>query len=198
MSERLVQRLFCVVVSLLATVVTVEAAEESPSREEIRAALGLLDPEDRPDAALFVVDAEGRRRIRQGRNDQICEIDRRRDTRFTASCHHDSLEPYLSRSRALAADGLGAAAIRETLGLAFEAGELDITSGAYQIYASGSRPEPGVLPDEVTVYHLIYLPMTAADAVGLPSEDRGELPWLHNAGTVDSHVMWSQTRPIEH
>ncbi len=169
---------------------------EAPAEVELRLVLSLLPETDRAGAKLVTV-RDGRHEVlREGSNHQVCELDAPGDDRFSVSCYHAALEPYFQRERRLRLEGLSRDASRAALGEELANGTLSIPAGSYQAHVSGTRTSAGAVPDYLEVTHLVYLPMAESLDVGLPDQ-RAEIgPWLHNAGTVDSHVMWSEERPL--
>ncbi len=93
------------------------------------------------------------------------------------------------------AAGLRGAAFREELCTRVEAEAADPPTGLLEISASVAIPSEGQLADSMTVYHLLYTPNETSASLGLRDDDPGAgAPWLHNAGSCNAHVMWSERR----
>lgn len=156
--------------------------------------LRLLPAQARSDATVLLRDAEGEERYREGTGRFLCVSDASVTGRLSMVCHHHVLEERLRFERELRREtGLRGDAFRERLCNEVSGRELEIPAGAMEITASLARDDDGVYADEMTVYHLLWLPTHTAETIGVVDEDPGKgQPWLHQAGTCGAHVMWSE------
>lgn len=131
---------------------------------------------------------------REGTNEIICLADDPRKDGFSAASYHISLEPFMSRGRALKKEGKDGRAI-------FSIREKEIKSGELKMGDAGSTlhvyygpreeydPETGLVPDGTHRY-VVYLPFATAKSTGLPEMPvEPNHPWIMDPGTHKAHVM---------
>lgn len=159
--------------------------------------LRLLPAEARSDATVLLRDAEGDERYREGTGSFLCVSDTSSTGRVSMICHHHVLERRLHFERELRREtGLRGDAFRERLCSEVSSRGLEIPTGAMEITASLSRNDEGEYADEMTVYHLLWLPGHTTETAGVVDKDPGKgKPFLHQSGTCGAHVMWSELIP---
>ena len=160
--------------------------------------LRLLPAEARSDATVLLRGAEGEERYRDGTGRFLCVSDTSSMGRVSMICHHHVLEERLRFERELRREtGLRGDAFRTRLCSEVSSRGLEIPAGAMEITASLAQSDEGEYADEMTVYHLLWLPRHTTETIGVVDVDPGEgKPFLHQSGTCGAHVMWSEQIPV--
>ncbi len=159
-------------------------------------ALSLLPREARSGASVVIRNGEDETMVRSGSGPFLCVVDVNNAARLSLNCHDRKLIPLLRLEREVGAAGLRGAAFREELCTRVEAEAADQPTGLLEISASVGISSEGQLADSMTVYHLLYMPNETSASLGLRDDGPGAgAPWLHNAGSCNAHVMWSERRP---
>lgn len=85
--------------------------------------------------------------------------------------------------------------MREVLDEEARSGELRLPAYGLELSASGTLGEDGALPEEMSVYYLLYIPFATSASIGVSdvAPEDPTVPYLHRAGTHESHIMWMQT-----
>ena len=173
-------------------------AQEIPNQAEQIASAVMAAPEDlRAEATVLGYDAKGDMvTLRQGTNNQICISDDPNNGGFQVVCYHKDLEPFMSRGRALRAEG-------KNRGEIFEIREAEAKSGALKMPAqpttlhvlSGPKGEfdaANNVVKEANYRYVVYIPFATAESTGLPTQPivPGG-PWIMDPGTHKAHIMVS-------
>ena len=156
--------------------------------------LSLLPAAAQHDATIVFRDGDAEEVYREGNGPFLCVSDVSSSDRISMVCHHHVLEARLRFERALRREtGLSGGAFRERLCEEVVGSSLDVPIGSMEITASLARDEGGSYEDEMTVYHLLWVPEATSATLGVPDEDPGDgRPFLHQASTCGAHVMWSK------
>lgn len=172
------------------------AVAQVPTGEEQIAAATLPLPDGmRSDAAVIGWNDSGERAdLREGTNGMICIADEPGDERFRVVCYPQALHPLLSRSRELRRQGLEEEERDRRLEEAVEAGEVILPRQPAVLHIvngpSGSYdPDTGQLGDGASRIQIIFTPYQTAEAMGLPTERQGDIPWVMDSGKLFSHIM---------
>ncbi len=173
----------------------IKAQETGYTDAQVDAVLSLLPEQARSNAQILVRSEGGLEERRAGTNGWTCWVERFGE-RFGGNCHHRALDPFLSRKRALSSAPLEGESPAATLAREHQEGRLGIPEGSLEITGYGSVGEDG-LPAVLSGRFFLYFPYARGSDLGLPEEAPAEgAPWVHEAGTVQAHVMWSRTLPI--
>lgn len=183
------------VTALIPSASATALAQVPTGEEQIAAATLPLPDEMRTDAAVIGWNDSGERTdLREGTNGMICIADEPGDERFRAECYPESLHPLLSRSHELREQGLEEEERDRRLEEAVEAGEvalprqpavLHIVNGPSGVY----DPATGQVGDDASRIQIIFTPYQTAEAMGLPTERQGDMPWVMDSGKLFSHIM---------
>lgn len=170
-----------------------EASGQLTPSERADIVLQLLPAAARSGASIVFRNADAEERYRDGTGRFLCVSDTTNPQRLSMVCHHRVLEDRLRFERHLASEtGLRGDAFRERLCAEVEQRRWDVPDGAMEITASVTRDEDGTYAQEMTVYHLLWLPGETTETVGVTDEDPGNgRPYLHHGGSCGAHVMWS-------
>ena len=188
-----------VLLSLLLFSITA-AAQTTPSAEEQIAATILAAPEElRAGAAVLGYGTDGKlTELRKGMNEMICLASDPKATRFSASCYHKDLEPYMARGRALAAQGIAGNDRNEKYRWKeIKEGKLSMPKEPRMLYVmsgKGYDAASGKVTDGV-VRWVIYVPYATAQSTGLSTKSKRGEPWLMDAGTPGAHIMITPPPP---
>ena len=188
-----------VLLSLLLFSITA-AAQTTPSAEEQIAATILAAPEElRAGAAVLGYGTDGKlTELRKGTNEMICLASDPKATRFSASCYHKDLEPYMARGRALAAQGIAGNDRNEKYRWKeIKEGKLSMPKEPRMLYVmsgKGYDAASGKVTDGV-VRWVIYVPYATAQSTGLSTKSKRGEPWLMDAGTPGAHIMITPPPP---
>lgn len=176
------------------------AAQTIPSAEEQIAASVLAAPEElRAGAGVLGYGEDGKlKELRKGTGDLICLASDPKAPRFSASCYHKDLEPFMARGRELTAQGITGNARNENyrwkeikegkLKMPKEPRMLYVLSGKSYDAASGKVVEG-------SLRWVIYVPFATAASTGLSTKSKRGEPWLMDAGTPGAHIMISPPAP---
>lgn len=183
--------------SLILVTAVSAAAQVAPADQQIAAAI-LAAPEPyRADATVHGYDASGAFTVlREGSGELVCLADAPDDERWSVSCYHRSLEPYMARGRELRAQGVEGEAINERRWQEVEAGSLDLPYGAllYVLHGDGWDEQAREVKNPYLRW-VIYTPFATPEETGLSIRQRapGE-PWLMFPGTAGAHIMITPPR----
>lgn len=176
------------------------AAQTIPSAEDQIAATILAAPEElRAGAAVLGYGADGKlTELRKGTNEMICLASDPKGTRFSASCYHKDLEPYMARGRELAAQGIAGNERNEKYRWKkIKEGKLKMPKEPRMLYVmsgKGYDAASGKVTDGV-VRWVIYIPYATAESTGLSTKSKRGEPWLMDAGTPGAHIMMTPAAP---
>lgn len=188
-------------VLLFLTLLSISAAAQTiPSPDEQIAASVLALPEElRAGAGVLGYGEDGKlKELRKGTGEMICLASDPKAARFSASCYHKDLEPYMARGRELTAQGITGNARNEQyrwkeikegkLKMPKEPRMLYVLSGKNYDVASGKVVEG-------LVRWVIYVPYATAESTGLSTKSKRGEPWLMDAGTPGAHIMMTPVAP---
>lgn len=145
----------------------------------------------RDDATVLGYKSDGTLAVlRQGSNDYICLADDPAKKGFSAACYHNSLEPFMSRGRALRVEGKTEKEIFDMREEEAKSGALKMPERALLAVLTGQvNPET----QEIEKQHLryvFYIPFATPESTGLPlAPPSPGGPWIMNPGTHRAHIM---------
>ena len=177
------------VVAAWIPLVSLAATADLAAQDAIALAVAPI-PSEAESATAKVIQKQGEEwvTLREGSGPFICIADDASANGFHAACYHDSLEPYMARGRALAAQGIAGRENVELRMAEIEAGTLEMPRYAFLHAIYAGEGWAGEMDDVQRHQTVIYTPFATAEDVGLPtSATRGA--WLMGAGTANSHVM---------
>ena len=175
------------------------SAQVPPAEQQIAAAVQAAPEDRRGGAQVLGYVAEiaqggvGRLGVlRPGSNDLICLADKPNDEKFSVSCYHQSLEPFMRRGRELDAEGVSGDDRMKRRWLEADAGTLAMPKIPATLYVlTGTRFDPatGKVVDPYLRY-VVYTPWATQESTGLPLSPPGPGgPWLMFPGTAGAHIM---------
>ena len=176
------------------------AAQTIPSADEqIAASVQALPEELRAGAAVLGYGADGKlTELRKGTNEMLCLASDPKGTRFSASCYHKDLEPYMARGRELAAQGIAGGERNEKYRWKeIKEGKLKMPKEPRLLYVlsgKGYDAASGKVTDGV-VRWVIYVSYATAASTGLSTKSKRGEPWLMDAGTPGAHIMMTPVAP---
>jgi hypothetical protein len=134
------------------------------------------------------------RTVRQGSNGLICLGDDPVQERWHVACYHESLEPFMARSRELRAQGVTQRAVIDQARTAeVESGKLQMPDGPAALYSltgeEGSFNPATGNADGATGLYVIYVPYATEATTGVSTVPSRERPWLMSAGKPWAHIM---------
>ncbi len=132
--------------------------------------------------------------LREGNNEFICLADNPQQDGFNAACYHRSLEPFMSRGRALKAQGKNAMEIFDIREEEAKAGTLqmgDPGATLHIYYGPESAYDPATGEVQKAQYrYVVYMPFATAESTGLPERPVApNHPWIMDPGTHRAHIM---------
>jgi len=170
-------------------------AQTRTADEQVAAATFPLPEEMRAGARVIGWKDSGERTdLREGTNGMICIADEPGDERFRVVCYPEALHPLLSRSRALREEGLEEAERDRLLEEEVKAGKIVLPEQPAVLHvingpAGSHEPATEEASGEVSQLRIIFTPYQTAEAMGLPTERQGDMPWVMNSGELFSHIM---------
>lgn len=170
------------------------AAQVPAADVQIRAALSAA-PEDLRDGARVIGrDAQGRLTdLRAGRNEIVCLADDPDAEGFSVACYHESLDPFMSRGRALRAEGHPQGVVDSIRAAEVESGRLPMPEAPATLYVR-SGPEGSFDPatgslEGASLRWVVYVPYATSESTGLSTRPARGAPWLMFPGTYRAHIM---------
>jgi len=162
----------------------------------VRAVLQLLPAAARDGARILARTDDRFVAIREGSNGWTCWVERFGE-RMGGNCHHTVLDGFLQRKRELSSRPIEGETREETLAREYRTGRLAIPDGALERSGYGLSAEDGGPPEVLSGRYFLYHPFATPAELGVPAEEPSPgAPWLHEAGTVTAHLMWSHTVPV--
>lgn len=136
--------------------------------------------------------------LRKGSNQMICLADDPQKEGFSASCYHQSLEPFMSRGRALKNQGKTHQEISQIREEEVKSGKLTMPKDGTTLFVFYAPKENY---DEKTgevhngsFRYVVYIPFATAETTGLPlSPSAPGMPWIMDPGTHRAHIMITPT-----
>lgn len=190
-----VPTLFASLIVLISFVGPPALAQAPTADVQVAAATLPLPDEMRADARVIGWNESGERTdLREGTNGMICIADEPGDERFRAVCYPESLHSLLSRSRELREENLEEVERDRRLEEEVKAGEVVLPEQPAVLHvingpAGSYDPATGQASGEVSQIRIIFTPYQTAEAMGLPTERQGGMPWVMNSGELFSHIM---------
>lgn len=175
------------------------AAEVLPAAHQMAAALQAAPEDRRAGAQVLGYDHTGKvAEIRAGTNDLICLADKPGDDKFSVSCYHASLEPFMKRGRELEAEGVSGDERLKRRYLEADAGMLKMPQKPATLYVltgTAFDAATGTVSDPYLRY-VIYTPWATQESTGLPLSPPGPGgPWIMFPGTAGAHIMITPPKP---
>lgn len=133
-------------------------------------------------------------KLREGKNEMICLADDPNRDGISVSCYSDKLADYMSRGRALLAEGKTESEKRDIRKKEIDAGTLVMPKEPAAVYVVTAKQsehdfETGNLK-ESKIRYILYKPYMSAKDTGLPTQPGlPGMPWLMDADTHRSHIM---------
>lgn len=147
------------------------------------------------DATVYGYDKEGNfSLLRKGTNEMICLADDPNKEGFSASCYHQSLEPFMSRGRALKDQGKTHQEISRMREEEVKSGKLKMPRDGTTLFVFYAPKEnfdatTGTVRNGSFRY-VVYIPYATAESTGLPlTPSAPGMPWIMDPGTHRAHIM---------
>lgn len=137
--------------------------------------------------------------LREGKNGLICLADDPKKEGISVACYGVELEPFMSRGRALIAEGKTEQEKREIRKKEIEGGSLKMPKEPAMVYIVSALDEDldqktGELKDS-NIRYVLYKPFMTGESTGLPTKPQAPgMPWLMDANTHRSHIMITPPR----
>ena len=184
---------------LLATIICFTSAigqSKIPSAEsQIKTALYACPEMYQEGAKILGFDEKGELiTLREGTNEMICLASDPKRNGISVSCYSDKLEPYMSRGRALIAEGKTEVEKRDIRKTEIDAGSLEMPEVPAALYVVTAKIEDydigsGELKNS-RIRYVLYKPYMTSLETGLPTKPQAPgMPWLMDANTHRSHIM---------
>jgi len=184
-----------VLLFLLLISFTASAQTPAPAEDQIASAILAAPEELRAGATVLGYGADGKMTtLRKGANELICLADDPKDNRFSASCYHKDLEPYMARGRELTAQGIAGNERNEKYRWKeIKEGKLEMPKEPRMLYVLSGKgyDAASAKVTEGSLRWVIYCPFATAQSTGLSTKPKRGEPWLMDAGTPGAHIMIS-------
>ncbi len=146
---------------------------------------------DRAAATILGYDAAGAVvTLRAGTNNFICLADDPKQKGFSVACYHKDLEPFMTRGRALAAQGKNANEVFKIREEEVKAGTLKMPDKSILNVTTGKVDEATGEVTELYTRYVIYIPYATPESTGIPLTPLADgAPWIMNPGTHRAHIM---------
>lgn len=167
--------------------------------QQIAAALFAAPKEGRTDAKVYGYDSDNDLVIlREGQGDFVCIADNPKKNGFQVVAYHNSLEPYMSRGRALESEGKNRQEKEKVRSSEAESGVLTMPSNPATLHIYyGENGYFNTETDSIEnakFRYVVYIPYATQKTTGLslrPNE--GNHPWLMFPGQYNAHIMITPT-----
>ncbi len=183
------------IVILLSVISSVAVAQIPPAEIQIKTALLSAPSDKRANAMVYGYNAKGEFVVlRKGSNEVVCIADDPKQKGISVSCYHKDLEPFMSRGRALKAQGKSSQDIFKIREAEAKSGKLRMPKQAanLQVFTTDEENYNAVTGD-VTKGHyryVVYIPWATAASTGLPIKPEAPgMPWIMDPGTHRAHIM---------
>jgi len=132
--------------------------------------------------------------LREGDGDFVCIADNPQRGGFEVAAYHISLEPYMARGRALAAEGKNRKEKEEVRASEAKSGKLKMPKGPATLHIYyGKDGYLNTATDSVEnakYRYVVYIPYATQKTTGLPLRPHeGSHPWLMFPGQYNAHIM---------
>lgn len=141
--------------------------------------------------------------LREGTNEMICVADNPANPRFHVACYHKSLDPFMSRGRALRAQKMKEDMIDSTRAREVRQRKLampKVPAALWQYFAARDSVDPGTGTVKGAQYlYVVYTPYATYKTTGIAETPVAGGPWIMFPGTPFAHLMISpqKTTTIE-
>ena len=165
---------------------------------QIAAAVTPLPDEMRAGATVIGYTAIGKPMVtlREGKNDMICLLPDPIAPGFHAACYHKSMEPFMSRGRALRASGVKDGQVDTVRFAEVKSGKLKMPTQPamlYQIFG-GSFDSATAKASGGTSLYVTYIPFATPQTTGISANPSRTSPWIMFPGTPKAHIMYTGTK----
>ncbi|GJM30099.1 MAG: hypothetical protein DHS20C17_27340 [Cyclobacteriaceae bacterium] len=189
--------IFCIFTLLSATCISCQAQPSNIPSPEVQIAGAILAaPEEmRENAQVLGFDDKGNLvELRAGSNELVCVADDPNKEGFSTACYHKNMEPFMSRGRALRAEGIDGQDLFDRREQEAKSGQLEMpeTPSTLHILTGTEFSEDSMKVVNAYYRYVVYIPFATVESTGLPSKPRapGE-PWIMDPGTHRAHIMIS-------
>ncbi len=152
----------------------------------------LAAPEhQRSEATILGFDSNGKIvTLKEGTNDFICIADDPGKEGFSVAAYHKSLEPFMSRGRALKEQGLNAKEVFDKREEEVAEGSLEMPDRATLYVTTGDLNEETGDVENLYTRYVVYIPYATEESTGMPlSPPAPGAPWIMDPGTHRAHIM---------
>jgi hypothetical protein len=135
--------------------------------------------------------------LREGTNDQVCLADNPKEPGINVACYHKDLEPFMTRGRALAAEGVKPADREDIRHKEIAAGTLQMPKEPRSLAVltgTGFDAASGTIAEAYTRW-VVYTPFATPESSGLSVTPVPGGPWLMYPGKGTAHIMINPARP---
>jgi len=166
-----------------------------PAAEQIVAALLPAPADLRSTATVLGYDVNGKLvKLREGKGALTCLASDPRVERFHVACYHKSMEPFMSRGRALRLEGVKAELVDSVRFHEVRRGKLGMPTQPAVLYsltgkAGSFDPQAGTATGARQLF-VIYVPGATAQTLGISAVPAEGIPWVMNPGTPKAHIMF--------
>ena len=177
-----------------------QAVAYPPADRQIAAAVTPLPEPLRKGARVLGYDSEGKLvTLRPGSNEMICLADNPSNKRFHVSCYHQSLEPFMSRGRALRATKITEEAVDSLRASEVKAGRLKMPAqpaALHQYFADRDSVDAATGAVKGAQYlYVVYTPYATYKTTGISEAPVPGGPWIMFPGTPFAHLMIAPQKP---
>lgn len=169
-----------------------------PAAEQIAAAVLAAPADRRAGAGVLGYDEKGALvTLRESTNDQVCLADNPKETGFNVACYHKDLEPFMTRGRALAAEGVKTADREDVRAKEIAAGTLKMSKeprALCVITGTAFDAATGTIAGAYTRW-VVYTPFATPESTGISLTPVPGGPWLMYPGKGTAHIMINPARP---
>ncbi len=176
-------------------------AQNPPKEDQIASAIQAAPAEMRDGAAVLGYNSDGELvTLREGTNNIICLADDPNRSGFNTACYHKDLDEFMSRGRALRAEGNKPNKIFDIREQEAKSGKLKMPDQPTTLHIlSGNdgkyNPETGEVEGAFYRY-VVYIPFATSKTTGLPTRPTAPgHPWIMDPGTHRAHIMITPPRP---
>jgi hypothetical protein len=165
------------------------------AEQQITAAVLPAPEEMRAGATVLGYDDAGKlKTLRQGSGALVCLASNPKAERFHVACYQRSLEPFMSRGRALRAGGVTGDQVDSLRFAEIRAGKLRMPRHPAMLYsltgpANSFDPATGTAPNAKPLF-VVYVPFATGKSMGLPTTPAEGSPWIMHPGTPKAHIMF--------
>jgi len=166
--------------------------------EQIAAAILAAPADRRAGARVLGYDDKGALvTLREGTNDQVCLADNPKENGINVACYHKDLEPFMTRGRVLAAEGVKTTEREDIRHKEIAAGTLKMPKEPRSLAVltgTAFDAATGTIADAYTRW-VVYTPFATPESSGLSVTPVPGGPWLMYPGKGTAHIMINPARP---